>query len=359
MKKFYTYLALIIICGLTLIPPIDWFINNPPNDKWLWMICIAGFLGFLTLFIDTNWYVRIIAIGGFINCFFSCIPYLSFTSYVVLIGCCYFYIVCERITDWDWIFKSLQAVLFLNVLLMIMASFGRDKLLNFTSGNHIEQYGVIGYHMLMGSFAVVISAFLISYNRFNIIFPFLISIICVSQWSFFCATVGLCLMIKKYSIFLFLSFFTIFLIWSFKGEKFHANLESGSGRGEVWKKTFELSNQRPWFGWGIGSYKDVFPTLNVTKEHYMQYRTAHNFILELIFEIGYPMTFMILTGLVFFIYSLWKAELHLNATGIIMVFLDALVHFPDRVTQCVPIIIALLAYSQFNLKRFGYERTAK
>src|ERR1700674_4212273 len=97
MQRIYPYFVLLIICFLAVIPPIDWFIENPPNDKWLWMIAISGFLGFLTLFIKTNWYVRIIAIGGFINCFFSSIPYLSFTAYVLLVGCCYFYIVCERI----------------------------------------------------------------------------------------------------------------------------------------------------------------------------------------------------------------------------------------------------------------------
>jgi len=357
MKKFYPYLALIIISGLALIPPIDWFIQNPPNDKWLWMVCIAGFLGFLTLFIETNWYVRIIAIGGFINCFFSCIPYLSFTAYVLLVGACYFYIVCERIDDWEWIIKCLQTILFLNVFLLGMAYFNHDPLLNFNSGGTIQQFGILGHHMLMGSFSVVISAMLISYNRLNIVFPFLIGFICVSTWSFFCGSVGLFMMIlpkiNKYAWGILIFMVLIFSLWSYKEGKFYANIEVGSGRGEVWKKTIELSNKRPWMGWGIGSYKDVFPALNIQPEHYSQYRTAHNFILELIFEIGYPMTIVIVGGLIFFIIRLWKADLFLNAAGISMILMDGMVHFPDRVTQCVPIIIALLAYSKFNMRRFS------
>lgn len=355
MKKLYPYLALAIISALALIPPCDWFIKNPYNDKWLWMITICGFMGFMTCFVRTNWYVRVIALGGFLNCFFSCIPYLSFSSYLLLVSCCWFYIVCERIEDWTPIFKALQAVLFLNVLLLVMASFNHDPLLNFDSKDHIDQYGVMGHHMLMGSFSVVIASLLICYNRLNIVFPFLIGVICVSTWSFFCATVGLFCMIwpkaRKYAMITFMVLTTAFMTWSFKEGKFRANIEVGSGRGEVWKKTFELSTLRPWMGWGIGSYKDVFPALNVTKEHYLQYRSAHNFVGELAFEVGYPMTLLICVGLLVFIIELLHAKLYLNAAGLLMSVCDAMVHFPDRVTQCVPILIALLAYSTFCLRR--------
>lgn len=357
MKKLYPYLALIILSALALIPPCDWFIKNPYNDKWLWMITVSGFLGFLTLFIKTSWYVRSIAIGGFINCFFSCIPYLSFTSYVLLIGCCYFYIVCERIDNWDPIFKALQSILILNVFLLIMECFHKDPLLNFGAGNAIEQYGVMGHHMLMGSFAVVISSLLISYNRLNILFPFLVAIICVSTWSFFCAAVGLFLMLWtkawKYAWCVLLVLVVVFGVWSYKEGKFYANIKANSGRGEVWQRSIELAHARPFMGWGIGSYKDIFPALNVQKEHFMAYRNAHNFIIQLAFEVGFPMTLMIVLGLIFFVMRLWKAELYLNCAGLVMAMGDAMVHFPDRVTQCVPILIALLAYSAFCLRRFS------
>lgn len=145
----------------------------------------------------------------------------------------------------------------------------------------------------------------------------------------------------------------LFLGWAHYSGKFHANLEVGSGRGEVWSKTIQLADKRPWLGWGIGSYKDIFPALNVTPQHYLQYRNAHNFILQLLFEVGYPITLMIVGGLIYFIIRLWKEELYINSAGVAMVFMDSMVHFPDRVTQCVPIIIALLAYSQFNMRRFS------
>lgn len=359
MKKFYPYLALIIIAVLALIPPIDWFIKNPYNDKWLWMITISGFLGFLTCFVKTNWYVRRIALVGFLNCFFSVIPYLSFTAYVILIGCCWFYICCERIEDWEPVFKAMQAVLLFNVFLLVMECFNKDPLLNFYSQHSIDQYAVMGHRMLMGSFAVVISGFLLSYSRFNIAFPFLISLVCLSQWSFFCATVGLFLMMwpktrSNLACSAFIILGLIFALWASHESKFYANLKVGSGRGEVWAKTFDLTTGRPWLGWGIGSYKDIFPALNVQPEHYMSYRTAHNFILELAFEVGWPLTLMVVGGLAVFLIKLWGHKLYLNVAGISMVITDAMVHFPDRVTQCVPIIIALIAYSSFCLQRRIY-----
>lgn len=355
MKKIYPYLALAIICLLALIPPCDWFIKNPYNDKWLWMITISGFLGLMTMFVETNWYVRTIAVVGFFNCFFSCIPYLSFSAYVLLVGCCWFYIVCERIEDWTPIFKALQAVLLLNVLILVMAKFHKDPLLNFGLKETVEQYGIMGHHMLMGSFAVVVASLLICYNRLNIVFPFLISIVCVSTWSFFCAAVGLFLMILpkmgKYAWCILFVLCLTFLAWSYKESKFATNIGPGSGRAEVWKKSIELSLKKPWMGWGIGSYKDIFPALNVTPEHYLLYRTAHNFVVELLFEVGVPMTLIIVVGLIVLFLKLLLHRLYLNAAGIAMVVSDASVHFPDRVTQCVPIIIALIAYSVFCLRR--------
>lgn len=365
MKKLAPYAVLVILAGLALIPPIDWFIKNPYNDKWLWMITVSGFLGFLTLMVKTSWYVRIIAMVGFLNCFFSVIPYLSFTAYVVLIGCCWFYILCEQVEDWTIVFKAVQAVVLLNVFFMIMQSIHQDPLLNFGTGKSIEQYGIIGHHMLMGSFSVVASAFLLSFNPWNIIFPFMVSIICTSTWSFFCATVGLFLILytklAKHSSHLYLAFvclFAAFLLWSYHEGKFFANLESKSGRGYVWSKTFDLSTGKPWLGWGIGSYKDVFPALAVQPEHFLQYRNAHNFILQLCFEVGFVLTAIIVIGLIYFIWEVLTHGLYAQAAGLIMVFLDGMVHFPDRVTQCVPIIIALIAYSAHCIKgRYKHARS--
>ena len=115
--KIYSYFAILVFTLLALIPSVDIVIKNPPSHYWPWMIVIAGFLGVFTLFIKTSWPVRVIAIVGFIHCFFSAIPYVSFTSYVSLVACCYFYkliagglwsfgAACgsrsRHLSDWAW-----------------------------------------------------------------------------------------------------------------------------------------------------------------------------------------------------------------------------------------------------------------
>src|SRR5437899_251467 len=117
MSKALPFLVIACFVSLFLIPPIDFVIKNPQNEYWLWMILISGFLGFLTLFLPISKVVKAIAISGFINCFFSCAPYISFTSYVSLILCLYFYILCTAIKDWSWIIKALKAILCLNLFL--------------------------------------------------------------------------------------------------------------------------------------------------------------------------------------------------------------------------------------------------
>lgn len=356
MKKLYPYAAMLFMISLSLMPPIDFFIRNPYNDKWLWMVCIAGFLGFFTFFIKTSPVVRFIAIAGFINCFFSCAPYISFTAYVSLIGCCYFYILCTRVEDWSVIFKAAQAVVFLNILLLLFATLHKDSLMNF-GFNQTEQFGVVGQHMLMGSFSVVIAAFLLSFNRMNILFPFIVSIACVATWSFFAATIGLfCMIVKrnvKHAFIVLLLLCMAFTGWAFKEYKFGANMYFKSGRIGAWTRTLELSFQHPLTGWGIGTYKDVFPA--ISRMNCIPYRTAHNFIVQLIFEVGYPFVLIILVSLTAFILRLIRHKLYPQAAGIIMVTCDAMVHFPDRMIQCVLIIVALLAYCEVSLRRWSHE----
>ena len=67
MDKYKGWIAIFFVIGLSLLPPIDFYIKNFSNDYWTWVICIAGFLGCLTIFLDTNIFVKIIAIGGFVS----------------------------------------------------------------------------------------------------------------------------------------------------------------------------------------------------------------------------------------------------------------------------------------------------
>ena len=351
MKK-YTLISLFFLVVLALIPPIDVVLRNPQYKYWLWLVLTAGFAGVYTLFLKGNLFVKIIAVGSFIDCFFSAVPYISFTTYCSIVLCCYFYLSCTKIEDWRLIFRAAQALLLLNTILLVLEFFGKDTLMNWSEAYTIN-FGVLGHHMQMGSFAVIIASFLLSFSKLNFLFPILISIFAKSSWTFLCAGAGIFAILfqknKKAAGIILLIFILAFTVWDIKIDKFRENIKMPAGRLTVWEKTIHLANEHPWVGWGPGTYKQIFAPLS--RMTCIPYKTAHNFIIESFFEFGYPITICLLFGLGWLLRALIKSNLWLLVSGLIMMIMDALVHFPDRQIQCVPLMILFLAYCNVSLKR--------
>lgn len=348
MKNIYLWLTCLIAVTLAVIPPVDWYVRNPPNELWLWMVLIAATAGVATIFIKTHMVVKVIAVGALVNCFFSCVPYESFTSYVNFVLCCYLYIMASRINNWSILFKAIQSIVILDLLIFFMQSINHDPLLNF-GYKQVQHFGTLGQHMQMASFGIVISALLINFTKLNFITAFLYAIFCKSSWGFVCAGVGICVNIfnkqKVLSIILILLAVGVGIVWGFREHK----VASASGRIPIWQQTIRLSNEHPLIGWGIGSYKDVFFPLS--KLHCFAWREAHDFIFQLCFEVGYVATGCVLVGLGWLFWALWKDNLWLCLSGLAMVTTDALVHFPDRMLQTVPLIIIFLAYCAYSLRK--------
>lgn len=353
--KFKEYLVLLCFVSLSLIPPINFIIKNPPLEYWLWFVLIAGFFGVFIIFLKTDPLVKWIAVISFINCFFSVIPYLSFTAYINIIACCYFYVLCTKLMNWDLVFKALQSVLILNVFLIFMQYINHDPLLNF-GVFHMEHYGILGQHMQMSSFIIIISALLLMVSKWYIVIPIILSFVCHSSWAFLCTGVGMVIYMasfnKKLAAVSLAIIFCVSLGWMIHAGKIHENLSKQSGRVTVWKRSLELTNQRPWFGWGAGTFKDIFPP--ISRLTCIPYRTAHNFLVQFAFEFGYPLTGCLLFALGWLMVTLIQARQWIMASGLSMMFLDSLVHFPDRMIQTVPLCILFFAYARFVLRRQSY-----
>lgn len=355
MKKPYTLLALVLLVFLALIPPIEFFVRNPSNDMWFVMVLFAGFMGFLTLFLKTTNTLRAIAIGSFIICFFGTGAYICFTSYVSIICGCYLYIVCCKIEDWKLMFKGFGAVLLLNMLLVLMQSCGTDSLLNFGLGREFTCYGIIGQHMQMGSFAVVLSAILLPTTLWPIIFPFVIAIFCASSWTLLAAGAGVFTLLYSYSkrkaeIFLLICIL-LFTGYSYSQGKFASNIEPKNGRLQIWEKSLAQAAKKPLTGWGPGTYKMLFPAMNPMGWNVVPYKTAHNAFVELAFEFGYVVTAWVIWRLILLGIALYEASLIRCLAGLIMISMDAMVHFPDRMLQTVGLLICFLAYCEVQLRQ--------
>lgn len=353
MNKKYSYLALALMIFSALIPPINFYVSAP-LEQWPMIILLAGFFGTAIIFMNVNVFVKIVSVGSFINCFFSVAPYISFTSYIAVVSCCYFYLVCSLVEDWKIIFKGLQSIVILTLIIIFMQCIGKDSLLNF--GREVKCFGTVGNSMQMGSLSVILTAVLISYNPINFIFPLVVSFFCNSLWGVMVFGVGLYVWLVKnnrnFAREILALCIVVFFGFAVCHEKFKDNMIV-SGRVPVWKKTIELAIKRPMTGYGIGSYKDIFPAL--AQFNCTPYKTAHNCWLQLLFEVGFPGLLLAFGLFSWTLYNLFIKNEFLCASGLAMIGTDMLVHFPTREIQCVLIMISFFAYcgQKISFKKVG------
>ena len=316
--KIHSYIVAVLIAFFALIPPIIIIIPNPSFNIWVMMVVISGFLGFLTLFLNTNIFIKILSIGGFINCIFSCVPHECFTSYISLLVCCYFYILCSKVKNWNLIYKTVLCIVIYNLFFMTMQFFGKDSLLNFSMGKNIVEHGILGSRMELESFLLNCLVLLMAIKGIN-------------KKLFENYVMGLMLL----SVLLILCIYTDPIIHNPFGSRI-----------PVWLATIKLSNQHPFLGWGIGSYKFMFFPLSGL--HTFPWKQAHNDFLQILFETGYSGLIFSLTALGVLIYKLKKNITLLIGLGLICV--DMSIHFPIRVANTVLILICFLAYCETKIK---------
>ena len=326
-----------------MIPPIDFRIFQRDYNAWLLLVLFSAFLAVFTIFLRIPLMVKVISLFCFINCFFSTIPYASWTAFISIVFCIYFFIACLKIKCWHTVFKVLQTILFLNLIFLVIQIFGKDNLLNF--GRETYCLTIQGQSMQAGSVSVILSAALLAFSPFNIIYPFIVSFACCTYWTLVSAVIGgIIILSKKYLKTSLTILFVFLLVFAcFARNKVIQNV-SRSGRLEVWMNTLELTRQHPIMGYGAGTYKNLYPVLCKEKDYY-PYKTAHSDPIENFFEMG-AIGFSIMA--IFFI-NLWTRLLcrkkYLLLAGLSMILVDMLVHFPMRTTNIVLVMILFFAYA--------------
>jgi O-antigen ligase len=313
MNKIYPYIVSIIIAFFAIIPPIGFKISTPDMFIWTGLIVATGFLGTLLLVVQKNIFIKILALGGFINCFFSVCPEISFTSYISLIACCYFYILCSKVKDWTIVFKTIFTVLLFECIFVSIQILDKDVLLNFGVGGKLC-FGTIGNRMQFNSFIVILSAILI--QKFN--------------WKVICGII---------------SVFILYTIIACRGNELSHIHTSFLVRLPVWKQAIVMSLQHPFTGWGLSSFKVVFPGLSGLGATFAH---AHSDWIQNLFETGVPGLLFMISGFGILIRRAMKSKEVLIIIGLCMIAIDMTVHFPLRMIQTVPLIIMFIAYCNFK-----------
>jgi O-antigen ligase len=275
--------------------------------------------------------------------------------YWSVIACAYYYVLCRKITDFTPVKKVIQAVFFFVTLLIIMQCFGLDTLLNFNQKDTCV-LGTIGNKMVLGSFVCVLAPFLV-FNRLNLAVLVLIALISGSTGTMLAVFAGLgyLLWVKTKwgkAVCLFLIICATLMALK-QGDIYQFNRY---GRLPVWKRTVELVAKHPQ-GYGVATYRLLFPIMSQdiapcqgadmaeweydnTTGKGLAWRRAHNSFVQLPFEVGIP-GMILFSG--FLISVIWKIRNPLVWAGIIVVGVNMLTAFPERMTQSVLILIMFLA----------------
>lgn len=263
MKKLIPFIIGAILTIQAITPPLEFsihFTNSP--IQFVWTFLFFGILALYFIFTKANIYLRILIPYLFINCFFSRAPHLSMTAFIWVMLGAYFYLLCLHNKDWQPVFKILCCVFVLEAFLFLLKSCHKEVLLNFGK-EATSCFGSVGNNMQFKSLLIILLAFLLQNMK----------------------------SLKKYIVWLYgaIGSFGIycFLFRNVWKDFLYA-------RGAVWRETFNLSMRHPIIGWGIGTYKAVFPALARGKlesdrgkfEFEGVWENAHNELGEAFMEIG-------------------------------------------------------------------------
>lgn len=353
MKMLTSYLIGAIVVMLACVPPIE-FAFRMPGEYFPWMMVLVIFAGIYLFWLPAGRFVRMVAVLSLLNCFLSSAPLASFISYVWVVAVCYFWLLCKCTRELFPVVSMLRCLLAVNCIFFAMQLTGHDTLLNF--GRQIC-FGVVGQHMQSASFSVILAATLFTWGPWVLAFPLVVSIFCNSAGAFISAVAGLLVLVidrRRLPAFFILGAIgiSVFIAWLVITGKGHANMSMDTGRWGAWTKAIELGNRRWLTGWGIGTFKILFPILGNMKAY--PWKTAHNCWIQMYFETG-----ILGLGMMVGCFATMAAELikltrrsvlrrqaRWCLAGLVMIAVNMCFHFPTRMIQSVLLIVLFLSICQ-------------
>ena len=318
MTKYLSYIAAFIVSAFILMPPLDISpIMGFNMAIWTGVVLIFAFLGFSLLRTSMNPFLKALSVYLFIISFLSACPHVSFNCYCVIVACLGLYLVFTKITRWEPIFKGIEGAFWVICVLLVMQSLNKDSLLSFGSKEG-TLYGCAMNKMMMCSLLACMAPFLLIRNKFYSI-PLLI------------------LFVLKQHDFFFLS------RW---------NSEFIYGRPNVWFYTLKTYLQHPFVGWGMGTYKFIFPAISVNFANpsagYLKDATkwlqAHNDYLQVLWEAG-GIGLGLFMAYIISVFVKSRKDIY-KIIGLVIMGLNMMIYFPMRMIQVIPLMILWGAYCE-------------
>jgi len=375
VKKNLAYVIALIVSIFIMTPPWNISVTCQVNNlMWLWSVALAGLFIFIYANTKAPMPIKLLLLYAFVGSFLSVAPYWSFMMTIPVVITAYFYLACKEVEDFEIIQKAVQAAFFLIcTFLIIQYAIGRDTLYNFNRPEPMV-IGTVGNPMISATLITCLAPFLINYRKLNIIPLCLVAIITQSAGMVAALAAG----ITFYSIMkikrLRLKILIVIMIAEIvilTGAPQYAAKRFEAGRGPIWKKTVELALKRPIAGYGISSYQLVFPAMsgdlkdvlgkteeweieNIKGTQVPALRT-HNCWLQFLFELGGEGMAIVLSFvalLIFLFFRCPRTDKTITAmTGLIILGVIMLFHFPTRLFHTVPVFICYLAFYETLMKK--------
>ena len=317
IRKLLSVIVGLIITFLVIIPPLELsinFTNSPIRFVWTFLFC--GVLSFYFIFSKANIFLKVLVPYLFLNTFLSSIPHFSMAAFIYAIAGAYFYLLCLEIRDWKIVLRFLLSILMLESLLAALRILNRETLLNF--GKSITDcWGSVGNGMQFKALIIILVAFTIQ---------------------------GLSLS-RKYIIGLSVGLALICGIYFFSNTKIVSNFMYA--RGPVWYQTIEAAGEHPVVGYGLGTFKVVFPALSegwFTAEG--RWENTHNDFLQVLFETGL-VGFIVLLAYVIYLLIQCTGVVRI---GILMIVFSMCFYFPMRQDSTCPLLIMFLSFCDYKIR---------
>ena len=284
---------------------------------------------------------------------------MSLTMFWSVIFCAYYYVLCSKIEDWGIVKEYIQSIFFFVVLLVILQLLGKDTLLNFKEsvpdvlhGKLCPVLGTIGNKMMFSSFICVLAPFLI-YKPLNWV---LITLLCFISWSsgaILSIMVGLTIYfwprVPRMKVLIIVIAILIPIIFAWKTDKIKTFF-GPAGRRVMWIDAGKLILKNP-VGYGIGTWKVIYPLKCSDAVRKQQpgrvWSQSHNLFIQMMFELGIGI-FFLFAYLFEVITRVLRHREFIKLAGLSIIGIVSLVHFPDRMSNCVLIIIMFFAYCARN-----------
>lgn len=368
MKKFLSYAVAISIGLLAVAPPINYDIPLLANSfYWLYMVIVAGLLGFFLIYQDIHVSLKVLAVYLFGVSFLSQAPAESFNAYILLVATVYFFLLCKQ-CDYEIILNMVQAVFWIEILIAMIQHLGFDRLMMFNNPDKTIYFGTVFQQMRLASLFAVMSPFLLLKSRWYII-PIAITCILFKTLGYTFAVAGGVLIyswfeFKEYRRWIFLVTFLFCAVCAVRSWT-HIYVEIVEGRIPIWGvviKTwcFDTSKnfhgygsplnpavqtgpfdfQRFVFGHGMDTFMPLFP---VYKYDPNPFPNPHNDFLKIAWEIG----LIGLSGFLFYcgwlFRRVFKRKEFILLAGLVIIAVNMFFAFPGCMTQTVLLMVAFAA----------------